>query len=380
MSVAVLYPHFDHPALEERYASWQAQLLLRSSGLEVHHYDANDTPSEAVAEIEASHVLITTDPLILTPPDLAERLQPVLGDAFAALPLTNEPGNGVQQASVSPYLTLRELQEFTAELRLKDAGTQRLTWEGGDPGAFLCATANLVNVGGAMRNALAGREVVISRSDYVHRWPSFRGQIRTDLLERIAHDARSILEFGCGEASLGDALKRRQKCRVVGIELDPAAASVARKRIDDVYTGDVREIISILHEKFDWIVGGEIVEHLDEPWSFLAELRRLCTPGGYLLLSVPNVANAAIVTDLLAGRFDYVYMGLTCVGHLRFFTRRSIEDLLRIAGWNLVEITPQTSIITPSYELVERLTSAGIEHSPEDLLATGYYVVAQNPA
>jgi 2-polyprenyl-3-methyl-5-hydroxy-6-metoxy-1,4-benzoquinol methylase len=380
MSVAVLYPHFDHPALEERYASWQAHLLLRGAGVELQHYDPNDAAREAVAETEASHVLVITDPLILVPPDLPSRLRAVLGDAFAALPLTNEPENPSQQASVTPYLTLRELQEFIAELRLRDAPAERLTWDGSDPGVFLCAKKGLDHTKDPLRTVLNGREVVISHNDYVHRWPALRGQVRTDLLERISHDARSVLEFGCGEGSLGEELKRRQKCRVVGIELDPAAAAIARKRIDDVYTGDVREIVSILNERFDWIVGGEIVEHLDEPWSFLADLRHVCAPGGYLLLSIPNVANAAIVSDLLAGRFDYVYMGLTCVGHVRFFTRKSIEDLLAISGWKLIEMTPQSSIITASYELVERLTAAGIEHSREDLLATGYYVVAQNPA
>ena len=95
---------------------------------------------------------------------------------------------------------------------------------------------------------------------------------------------------------------------------------------------------SILDEHFDWIVGGDIVEHLDEPWSFLAELRRVAAPGGHLLLSIPNLANASVVADLLHGRFDYVYMGLTCVGHLRFFTRQSIEDMLTIAGWTVVAI------------------------------------------
>ena len=101
---------------------------------------------------------------------------------------------------------------------------------------------------------------------------------------------------------------------------------MARKRIDDVYCGDAREIVALIREKFDWIIGGDIVEHLDEPWSFLSELRRVAKPGGHLLLSIPNIAHAALIADLLRGRFDYVYMGLTCVGHLRFFTRRTIED------------------------------------------------------
>jgi 2-polyprenyl-3-methyl-5-hydroxy-6-metoxy-1,4-benzoquinol methylase len=206
-----------------------------------------------------------------------------------------------------------------------------------------------------------------------------RGQARLDLLDRIPPTATSLLEFGCGEAPLGAAIKARQKCRVVGVELDPRAAAVARKRIDAIYQGDVREIVSLIHERFDWIVGGDIVEHLDEPWSFLSELRRISKPGGHLLLSLPNLANVSVVNDLLRGRFDYVYMGLTCAGHLRFFTRQSIEDMLDIAGWQVESIESQPVILTPAAEeLLAKLQASGTEYSRDDLLSPGYYVTAVN--
>lgn len=206
-----------------------------------------------------------------------------------------------------------------------------------------------------------------------------RGQVREDLLARIPTDARTILEFGCGEASLGYALKQRQRCRVAGIELDPEAAAIAKRRIDVVYQGDATEIVSLLGERFEWIIGGDIVEHLADPWSFLSELRHVSVPGGHLLLSLPNLASGSIVADLLAGRFDYVYMGLACVGHLRFFTRRSIETMLAMSGWTPVEITPQDLGVTPPADaLIRQLESAAIPFSRDDLTASGYYVVARN--
>ncbi|HUP46593.1 MAG TPA: methyltransferase domain-containing protein, partial [Thermoanaerobaculia bacterium] len=132
-------------------------------------------------------------------------------------------------------------------------------------------------------------------------------------------------------------------------------------------------------EQFEWIIGGDIVEHLVDPWSFLTQLRRISTPSGHLLLSLPNLASASIIGDLLAGRFDYVYMGLACVGHLRFFTRRSIEEMLAIAGWTPVEIVPQQLEVTPqAATLMNRLESGGVPYSREDLAAPGYYVIARN--
>jgi 2-polyprenyl-3-methyl-5-hydroxy-6-metoxy-1,4-benzoquinol methylase len=301
-------------------------------------------------------------------------------EVVAALPVSNEADNPAQRRTPpAPYLTLREFQQVTAEMQRESSATERIAWDKSDPAAFLCRTAFLDSVDDPPRRALEGREVVISINDYVHRWSSLRGQAREDLLTRISPDAKSILEFGCGEAPLGAALKARQKCRVVGIELDPKAAAIARKRIDDVYCGDAREIVALMREEFDWIIGGDIVEHIDEPWSFLSDLRHVCAPGGHLLLSIPNVGHGSVIADLLQGRFDYVYMGLTCVGHLRFFTRRSIEEMMSIAGWTIVEIAPQTTVATRGRdELVSALSAARMQFSKDDLLSSGYYVIAQN--
>jgi SAM-dependent methyltransferase len=379
LSIALLFPSYDHPAIEERYASWQAEMRLREGTAEVHFWEEGDSASDAAAAVKAEHVLVVTDPLLLAPRGLASRLLSRLGDSDAVVPSSNVAANPAQ-AAVPPslYMTLREL-DAVAEAMSRDGSLQQVAWDASDPAIFLCRTEMLDPITGPPSRALEGKRVVVSRGDYVHRWASMRGQVREDLLARIPTDVQSILEFGCGEASLGLAIKQRQHCRVAGIELDPNAAAVARKRIDVVYQGDAREIIALLGDRFDFIVGGDIVEHLDDPWSFLAELRRIATPGGRLLLSLPNIASASIIGDLLAGRFDYVYMGLTCAGHLRFFTRASIEEMLRMGGWTVVEITPQDLRPTPpGQELIRRLESAAIPFSRDDLMAGGYYVVARN--
>jgi 2-polyprenyl-3-methyl-5-hydroxy-6-metoxy-1,4-benzoquinol methylase len=371
VSVSILYPRYDHPAVEERFASWQTQMLLRRSGVEMLFHDDWE-------DVETEYVLVVTDPLLLPSHNLPQRLAALIGDADAAVPVTNETADERQRAADRPpYITLRELQTVFDSFEKSPVRTERIVWRDADPGAFCCRTELLNSVRGPLAKAIVNRNVVLSHNDYIHRWSSMRGQARLDLLDRIPSTATSLLEFGCGEAPLGAAVKARQKCRVVGVELDPRAAAVAGKRIDAIYQGDVREIVSLIHERFDWIVGGDIVEHLDEPWSFLSDLRRISKPGGHLLLSLPNLANVSVVNDLLHGRFDYVYMGLACAGHLRFFTRQSIEDMLDIAGWRVESIEPQPVILTPAGgALLAKLEPTGAEFSRDDLLAPGYYVTA----
>lgn len=378
MPPAVLLPAFDHPALEERYAHWQCQMLLRRDHRPMYWYEPDETAASASEQVEEDSLLVITDPLLLPSPRLGERLQAALGDAFAAVPGTNHAGQPRQVVEVAPYMTLRE---FELRAATQQGTSERVRWENHEPGAFLCATSSLRRLRRPIARVLEGENVVIARDVLVHRWASLRGQTRHDLLDRIDTGARTILEFGCGEAPLGAALKKRQKCRVVGVEIDRDAAAIARKRIDDVYCADVREIVSILHEQFDFIVGGDIVEHLDEPWTFLSDLRRISVPGGKLLLSLPNVAHASIVADLLQGRFDYVYMGLTCVGHLRFFTRQSVEEMLDIAGWEVVSIEPQSLAVTAEQtRLLDGLRAAQVPFAENEVAPTGFYVIARNPS
>jgi SAM-dependent methyltransferase len=377
--VSVLFPHFDHAAIEERFASWQARTRFRDSGVEVLAYAPDDRASDIAGEIESTHVVVVTDPLLLPSKTLARRLIAALqGSVEAVVPVMNLPANPAQQHNAEVYATLRELEAVMATLEARAPNVQRVTWDASDPFVFACRADMLDAMEVPLRQALTGKTVAVSHNDYVHRWSSMRGQVRQDLLDRIAPDAKAILEFGCGEAPLGAALKQRQKCRVVGIEIDRHAAAIAKKRIDDVYCGDVREIVALIHETFDWIIGGDIIEHLDDPWTFLSDLRRITKPGGRLLLSVPNLAHASLVSDLLAGRFDYVYMGLSCVGHLRFFTRHSITEMLSIAGWTVEVMEPQPELPSIGTEsLIRALEESRLPFSRDDLLAPGYYVTAR---
>jgi len=86
------------------------------------------------------------------------------------------------------------------------------------------------------------------------------------------------------------------------------------------------------------IVCADVLEHLADPARILASVREWLAPGGVLLVSVPNVANAAVRLSLLAGRFEYAEKGILDRTHLRFFTRKSGKTLIEKAGFRVVRI------------------------------------------
>jgi 2-polyprenyl-3-methyl-5-hydroxy-6-metoxy-1,4-benzoquinol methylase len=385
MSLTILFAAQHHPAIEERYGSWQNRLLVRrqAKSAAVIEFE-NDTPaSEALRGVTTERVLVVTDPLLVATPRVVELLAAALDadpSASAAVPVTNE--SSVAEQRVPPprlYLTLAQLEEAAEEVAKQTAVTT-LAWVDGDPGIFLARTAMIRASDSPLRKVLARQRVAIVSGAYVHRFPSHRGGLNEALLDYVAPGTKSVLEFGCGEAALGHAIKQRFGCRVAGIELDRDAAAVASTRIDQVWSGDVRQLVNEVDEQFDLIIGGDVLEHLDEPWTFLGLMKRLSKPGGQLVMSLPNISCWAIVNDLLRGRFDYVYMGILCAGHLRFFTRRTILDMLELSGWELVRIDGREDFGSAEYQdLIAKLTAAGIEFSRDDIGPAGHIVIARNP-
>ncbi len=378
MDLTLLLPEFDHPAIEERYGHLLSALRMTrvAAGAPVLRFSSSDLASRVIADVATPFVLVVTDPLALPLPGMLWVLRAaMIGEVPFAIPVSNESPNPAQvRIPTERYFTLRELESIQPAT---DSPFVVEQWNG-DPGVILARTPALSNLRDPLSRALDGRRVTIVPAAYCHRFPPHHATMRGDLLEKISTDARNVLEFGCGDGVLGAALKARQPCRVVGVEIDSDSATLARTRLDTVHQGDVRDIIATLTERFDWIVGGDIVEHLDDPWTFLRRLRSVAEPGATLLLSIPNLGNASIVNDLLHGRFDYVYMGILSSGHVRLFTRQTIVDMLDIAGWDVVSVEGFAPVESPASARLRGLAIAGgLELAPE-LEAAGLYVIARN--
>lgn len=207
-----------------------------------------------------------------------------------------------------------------------------------------------------------------------HEFVDYYGVAREDILPFLPQAAETVLEVGCARGATGRLLQERLGCRVTGVELNPVVAREASRHLHRVVAGDIETLDpTTLGAPFDAVVATELFEHLTRQEAFLGRVRDLLAPGGRLILSVPNVGHYSVVEDLIAGRWDYLPIGLLCHTHYRFFTRRTLEDWLAVAGFRSVEIVPQTT------ELPERFVDQlgpGLEIDRDSLATQGFYVVA----
>lgn len=162
---------------------------------------------------------------------------------------------------------------------------------------------------------------------------------RPEVAALIPFTATRVLDIGCGAGALGALLKERQPAEVVGIELQPAAAALARQRLDQVLERSVEDhALEFEPGRFDCIVCADVLEHLREPAQVLAKIRRWLTPGGTLVASLPNMRHHSIVGALIEGNWTYEMAGLLDSDHVRFFTRREIEKLFYRTGFEIQQL------------------------------------------
>jgi ubiquinone/menaquinone biosynthesis C-methylase UbiE len=99
-----------------------------------------------------------------------------------------------------------------------------------------------------------------------------------------------ILDIGCGQGQQTMELARLAESEVIGIDIDQAALSKLRQRIDQACLGDrIKAIhVSLLDNQFDDnsfdLLWEEGVFHLLDAFKSLSECWRLLKPDGYLIV------------------------------------------------------------------------------------------------
>lgn len=175
-----------------------------------------------------------------------------------------------------------------------------------------------------------------------YRLDTSRHGVPSKVIQLVPPGSRA-LEIGCASGYFSAKLAEKS-CSVYGIEMDPAEAELARANCTDVLTQDV-DTLGVLpwaKESFDVILCMDVLEHLKCPQRAVQMVRPYLKSSGILIVSVPNVANWWVRYHLLTGKFHYQPAGILDRTHLRFFTRRSAEEMLTDAGYAIThrDVTP----------------------------------------
>jgi 2-polyprenyl-3-methyl-5-hydroxy-6-metoxy-1,4-benzoquinol methylase len=167
---------------------------------------------------------------------------------------------------------------------------------------------------------------------------------------RLVGSEKRILELGCATGHMSRALRDRG-CRIVGIDIDATMATNAAASCERVIVGDIELLdwaAELGDDRFDVIIAADVLEHLKDPLATLLQVKTYLQPDGYMVVSMPNVAHGSVRLALLSGRFPYAEVGLLDRGHLRFYTRDTMEELFEDAGLAIRHLERQEMMIEAS--------------------------------
>ena len=159
-----------------------------------------------------------------------------------------------------------------------------------------------------------------------------------EIVRQLPDNPGPILDVGCATGTLGAQIIKQKGATVYeGIEVVPHIAEEAKKQLTKVHVGQAEDWLSRLPEAhYEWVIMADSLEHTVDPWFVLREVYRVLKADGKVLISLPNVRNLEVITDLLVkGEWKYRDFGIMDQGHLRFFTKRSIVNMLEQQGFKV---------------------------------------------
>jgi 2-polyprenyl-3-methyl-5-hydroxy-6-metoxy-1,4-benzoquinol methylase len=102
----------------------------------------------------------------------------------------------------------------------------------------------------------------------------------------------------------------------------------------NVSTGQLPTELSGKH--FDIVIATEVIEHLYDPRGFIAFARKiLSAKRGEFIISTPHHGYIKNLALAIAGKLDSHFTVLWDGGHIKFFSRNTLEQMLREQGFEV---------------------------------------------
>ena len=169
----------------------------------------------------------------------------------------------------------------------------------------------------------------------MYKLKPFKHSSHDKIIKLVPHNAR-VLDVGCASGYLASFLKLKN-CHVTGVDNNPEYILEAKNYCDSVILLDITK--EDLEGIYDVIILGDLIEHTPNPELVLLKLRKNLPKWGVIIVSVPNIANVYARTKIILGNFDYEDKGIFDKTHLRFFTIKTLKNLLKNTGYKVDSIS-----------------------------------------
>lgn len=145
-----------------------------------------------------------------------------------------------------------------------------------------------------------------------------------------------VLDIASGEGAFSKRLSDNGFC-VDSVDIDQENfkyhGTIPFRKIDLNDAQNWSDFLNQNKERYDMVVSMETVEHLENPWMFLRGLKELVKPGGYIVLSTPNIESPwSKFCFFLRNKFLMFMEGDLSYGHINPLTSFELKTIVRGIG------------------------------------------------
>lgn len=192
---------------------------------------------------------------------------------------------------------------------------------------------------------------------------------------KYAKKAKSILELGLGHGITTEIFSKYFNNHIV-LEGSPAVIRNFKKNFPRCHAQIIETFFEKFEsdKKFETIVLGFVLEHVDNPLELLNHFKEFLAPNGRIFIAVPNAESLNRRLGHIAGilpDMQKLAENDTTLGHKRYFTLKSLTRLIKNAHYKIERVegiflkpftTQQIMSLRLDKRIIQALCEVGISY------------------
>jgi 2-polyprenyl-3-methyl-5-hydroxy-6-metoxy-1,4-benzoquinol methylase len=173
-----------------------------------------------------------------------------------------------------------------------------------------------------------------------HHTPSIIKNIQK-ILDKTSKSTFDHADIGCGNGYITNKINKYFKTSI-GIDLSKQGIYFANKNYKsknlNFYIKDMQTLIKE-KKKFNYVTTIEVIEHQYDPFKFMECLEKIVKKNGYLLITTPFHGYFKNLTMSFFGLMDNHFTALWNHGHIKFFSIKTLKQLISNYRFEIINIS-----------------------------------------